>query len=188
VSETRETPVLRAGHVVLRPHTWDDIDLMTRACQDPEIARWTMVPDPYDETHARAYLDRITGGAVDTEFPRWVICTADDNSYMGGMGLVARGVGSMKVGYFVAPWARDRGIATLALWAACDWAFREGECEVVHWDALPGNDRSRRVAEKVGFQIKTDVMRKWVEVRGQLTDSWLGDLFPEDLVPLKSLL
>ena len=94
----------------------------------------------------------------------------------------------MKVGYFVAPWARGRGIATLALWVACDWAFSEGDCEVVHWDALTGNDRSRRVAEKVGFQIKNDVMRKWVEVRGQLTDSWLGDLLPADLVPLKSLL
>ena len=187
MSEARQSPRVQAGHVVLRPHTWDDVELMTRACQDPETARWTMVPDPYDESHARGYIERITGGAVDAEFPRWAICTVDDDSYMGNMGLVARGKGAMKVGYFVAPWARGRGIATIALWTACDWAFREGGCEVVHWDALPGNDRSRRVAQKVGFQIKTDVMRKWVEVRGALADSWLGDLLPEDLVPLESL-
>lgn len=188
MTESPAPQAVAAGRVVLRAHRPDDLELMTRACQDPETARWTLVPVPYDEGHARDYLARTTGGAVDTESARWAICTADDATFQGNIGLMRTADGAYKVGYFVAPWARGRGVATLALWAACDWAFRSGACEVVHWDAMCGNERSRRVAQKVGFDIKPGVMRRWVAVRGTLTDSWLGDLLPEDLVPLASLL
>lgn len=187
MSAPNTTPVLRAGHVVLRPHAWDDIEAMTRACQDVETSRWTLVPDPYEEAHARDYLERITGGAVDGESCRWAISTVDDSTYQGNFGLMAREGNSFKVGFFVAPWARGRGLATLALWAACDWAFREGGAEVMIWDALVGNDRSRQVAERVGFRVKSDVMRKWAAQRGVMRDSWLGDLLPEDLLPLETL-
>ena len=76
----------------------------------------------------------------------------------------------------------------MALWLACDWAFREGSCQVVTWEALVGNDGSRRLVEKVGFRTHRDVSRKAVLQRGQRVDVWTADLLPEDLVPLESLL
>ena len=70
------------------------------------------------------------------------------------------GLAGLRVGYFVAPWARGRGAGSLALWLVCDWAFRAGGCEVVTWNALVGNVPSRRMVEKVGFHVHADPARR----------------------------
>ncbi|MCX6421342.1 MAG: GNAT family N-acetyltransferase [Actinobacteria bacterium] len=185
MSETRETPVLRAGHVVLRPHVYADRDDIVAACRDETTWKWTTVPHPYGIQHADAYLNRTIGSELDDEWPRWAIEV--DGRFGGNFGFQLND-GLANVGYFVSPWARNRGVGTLALWLACDWAFREGSCQVVTWEALVGNDESRRLVEKVGFRTHRDVSRKAVLQRGQRVDVWTADLLPEDLVPLKSLL
>ncbi|KFD42954.1 hypothetical protein IU11_16065 [Cellulosimicrobium sp. MM] len=35
------------GRVHLSTPTLDDVDAITAACQDPEVAAWTVVPSPY---------------------------------------------------------------------------------------------------------------------------------------------
>ncbi len=44
------------GVVRLREWRPTDVADMTAACRDPEIARWTMVPDDYRESDARAFI------------------------------------------------------------------------------------------------------------------------------------
>lgn len=188
MAEQRDSPFLTGGHVVLRPHRSSDRDDIVAACRDEQTWTWTTVPHPYESEHADGYLGRATGGGVDAEWPRWAIATTDDDRFAGNLGVILDGEGAAKVGYFVAPWARRRGIGSVALWLACDWAFRDGGCEVVKWDALVGNSPSRRMAEKVGFRIMDGVARRWVVQRGKRADEWLGDLLPDDLVPLASLL
>jgi RimJ/RimL family protein N-acetyltransferase len=179
-------PTLTAGSVILRPHTRADRDDIVEACRDEATWTWTTVPHPYETEHADAYLDRTIGTDIDSEWPRWAIEV--DGRFSGNFGLTLDGAGLANVGYFVAPWARGRGVGTLALWLACDWAFREGGCEVVTWEALVGNAGSRRMVEKVGFRVHSDISRKAVVQRGERVDVWTGDLLPEDLVPLETLL
>jgi RimJ/RimL family protein N-acetyltransferase len=179
-------PALAAGSVTLRELTTADVDDMVVACQDPETARWTTVPSPYEPEHAFAFIERRIGSVVDDESPRWGIEV--DGRWSGNISLRPDGVGLADVGYLVAPWARGRGVGTLALWLVCDWAFREGECEVVTWNALVGNAPSRRMVEKVGFHVHADVSRRLVVQRGERADAWTADLLPEDLVPLDSIL
>lgn len=183
--EDRVPPALTAAHVTLRPHSFADRDDIVEACRDEATWTWTTVPHPYEPEHADEYLARTIGTDIDREWPRWAIEV--DGRFSGNFGLFLDGAGSANVGYFVAPWARGRGTGTLALWLACDWAFGEGGCEVVTWEALVGNDASRRMVEKVGFHVLRDVSRKRVVQRGTRVDVWTADLLPDDLVALDSL-
>ena len=185
-----DVPDLEAGDVRLRRHRLDDIDDMVLASRDEQTWTWTTVPHPYEAEHAEAYLGRIVGTAIDGE-TRWAIEVAGDDGrgrFSGNIGVMLDGAGRADVGYFVAPWARGLGIGTLALWLVCDWAFREGGCEVVTWNALVGNHPSRRMVEKVGFHVHADASRRLVVQRGERMDGWSADLLPEDLVPLDAVL
>ncbi len=192
-----DVPDLQAGPVLLRSHRLEDLDDMVLACRDEQTWTWTTVPNPYEPEHAEAYINRAVGTPLDGE-TRWAIEV--DGRFSGNIGAMldgeARRVGEAApgglaradVGYFVAPWARGRGVGSLALWLVCDWALREGGCVVVTWNALVGNVPSRRMVEKVGFHVHADPARRMVVQRGQRVDVWTADLLPEDLVPLTDLL
>ena len=179
-------PILTAGLVTLRPHTRADRDDIVEACRDEATWTWTTVPHPYEPEHADGYLDRSIGTTIDNEWPRWAI--EFEGRFAGNMGLTMDEQGEANVGYFVAPWGRGKGVGTLALWLACNWAFTDGNCEVVTWEALVGNEPSRKLAQKVGFKIHRDVRRLGVVQRGVRTDVWTADMLPADLVSLESLL
>ena len=179
-------PALAAGSVTLRELTLADVDDMVEACRDADTARWTTVPSPYETEHALAFIERRIGSVVDEESPRWGIEV--DGRWSGNISLRPDGAGLADVGYLVAPWARGRGAGTLGLWLACDWGFREGGLEVITWHAVAGNVASRRMVEKVGFHVYSDVARKRLLHRGERTDVWMAELLPADLVPLETLL
>ena len=180
-----DVPDLQAGPVLLRRHRIDDIDDIVLACRDEQTWTWTTVPQPYEREHAEAYIARTVGTSIDGE-TRWAIEV--EGRFSGNIGAILDGAGRADVGYFVAPWARGRGVGSIALWLVCDWAFREGGCEVVTWNALVGNLPSRRMVEKVGFHVHADPARRLVVQRGERVDAWTADLLPEDLVPLDTLL
>ena len=180
-----DVPDLSAGPVLLRRHRLDDLDDIVLACRDEQTWTWTTVPNPYEPEHAEAYINRTVGTPVDGE-TRWAIEV--DGRFSGNIGAMLDGAGRADVGYFVAPWARGRGVGSIALWLVCDWAFREGGCEVVTWNALVGNVPSRRMVEKVGFHVHADPARRMVVQRGERVDVWTADLLPDDLVSLDQLL
>src|SRR5262249_39380446 len=103
---------IREAGLVLRPWRPEDEDGVFRACQDAAIQRWTNVPRPYLREHARHYVTEFTGQA-------WASGTAapmgafDEGTgeLLGAVGLIRqqRG-GEAEVGYWVAPWARRRGV------------------------------------------------------------------------------
>ena len=45
--------------LLLRPWRPDDADAVHRACQDPDIQRWTTVPRPYLREHADAFVAQV---------------------------------------------------------------------------------------------------------------------------------
>jgi [ribosomal protein S5]-alanine N-acetyltransferase len=42
--------------ILLRPLAETDVPAIVEACSDPEIPRWTSVPEPYTEADARAWV------------------------------------------------------------------------------------------------------------------------------------
>ena len=180
------TPTLQAGPVTLRELSLDDVDDMTVACQDAETARWTTVPSPYEREHALAFVERRTGTPVDTERERWGIEVG--GRWCGNISLRPDEAGLAEIGFLVAPWARRQGVGSLAAWLVCDWGFREGGLEVISWHAVVGNDASKRLVERVGFHVYADIARRRMLHHGERVDVWMGDLLPDDLVSLESML
>jgi RimJ/RimL family protein N-acetyltransferase len=145
---------LTDGVVTLRRFTSDDVTAVTRACQDPEIARWTAgIPSPYEESHARGWIglhDRFWDHEGRATF---AFCDWKSGELLGSLtlGEVDFTTHSAIAGYWAAPWARNRGATTRALSLACHWGFDVLGLEEITLMTLPGNGASERVAEKAGF-------------------------------------
>lgn len=152
----------------LRPLQADDAEPIARACQDPAIARWTLIPQPYRLEDAQEFVRSRAG-----EDHVWAMDAEGFAGVIGVRGTMATLPGpTTGVGYWVAEWARGRGIATAALIAVRDELAAAGY-QRIDWEALAGNDASVRVAERAGF-VMEGYRRQGHVQRGRLVDVVVG--------------
>lgn len=171
---------LTDGRVVLRLPTGDDVDEITRACQDPELQRWIPVPVPYAREHGAQWVaDTPRSWDLDHEL-RWVITAAEDPRPLGAIGLKSVDETMREVGYWLAPWARGRGVMTEAGRLACGWGFDDLGLGRIEWWANVGNEPSRQVALRLGFTME-GTCRSRILHRGERVDGWVGGLLPGEL-------
>ena len=174
-------PELSDGTVRLRAHSDDDIDAMVEMCRDPEMARWTGVPQPYERKHAKQFAREIVPHGWETgEWRGWAIDAVDDDGRTRFAGNIdIRGPVVADIGYALHPWARGRGVTTRSIRLATRWAFDKGGVEVVHWRAHVGNFASRRTAWATGFTFHGTIPKLLYE-RGRAIDTWIASLEPGD--------
>ena len=137
--------------IQLRPFVTADAEWIHRACQDPEIQRWTLVPRPYGMEHARSFL-------ADDSLEDWRWAIEESGAPLGVVSIhgVDPASGDAPIGYWVAPWARRRGVATAAVAGLIDAArSRPGIGRVVAHVARD-NRQSRGVVERAGFQVVSE--------------------------------
>ena len=150
--------------LLLRPYTLEDVPDVTAACQDPEISRWTAsIPWPYEESHAREWIeihDQLR--AQKAAFP-FAIVDKSSGQFLGTIGIHHPGIppGSAEVAYWVAAWARRRGVATRAVELITTWAFDEFALERIGLSTVVGNTASERVAAKAGYVFVAEV-EDWI--------------------------
>ena len=145
--------------IALRPPEERDADLLHAACQDPEIPRWTVVPSPYTMADALAWPAEARWFAEGDRALHLIVAGAADDRLLGAVGLpeLDRTRGTGEIGYWTAPWARRRGIATRAVTllrdaAAARLGLRSFEL-VIH----PDNLASIAVARRAGFEPTREV-------------------------------
>ncbi|MPZ26606.1 MAG: GNAT family N-acetyltransferase [Micromonosporaceae bacterium] len=143
--------------VRLRRHAEADVDDLAAACADPLIVRFLPhLPHPYTRDDARWWIQEgapaqwTAGGAAHA-----IVDPATDR-LLGAVGLGRTGLGPGgvplgEVGYWVAPWARGRGVATAAANTLAAWAFGHGYQRLELLTDLE-NLASQRVAVAAGFQ------------------------------------
>jgi RimJ/RimL family protein N-acetyltransferase len=78
-----------------------------------------------------------------------------------------------EVGFLMAPRARGQGYATAAVREITRWGFDELGLHRVQWRAEVGNEASRRVAQKAGYEME-GLLRQWLTVGGRRCDCWVG--------------
>jgi [ribosomal protein S5]-alanine N-acetyltransferase len=174
-------PPLADGPVALRPWRDADLDVMVAICSDPDVARFTRVPDPYSAADARAWIDAQPGRLEAGEGVTFAI-TEGAGAPVGSVGLridpADRDIA--EAGYMVAPAARGRGVATRALRLASRWALRDLGVARVQLTTHLDNEGSQRVAERAGF-LREGVLRSWEEIRGARVDLVMYSLVAADL-------
>jgi RimJ/RimL family protein N-acetyltransferase len=172
----------RGEKITLRPAELRDVDAIFETCRDEETLRWTTLPLDYDRDRAIGFVNEYAPGWWERgEGAVWVITDAAD-TYAGQLDLRvdARDKQVADVGFITAPHARGKGYMTAALRAAVEFGFQELELKRVEWRAHLGNDGSRRVAEKVGFQLE-GIQRNGCPQRGERHDAWVAAILPGEL-------
>jgi RimJ/RimL family protein N-acetyltransferase len=179
-----EFPVegLTDGVIRLRLKAESDIPAIVAACQDPEIPRWTQVPDDYTEADAREWFDLQDLRREDGSELHLIIADAGDGRLVGSIALAGidwedrRG----SIGYWVARGARGRGVATRAVRLLAAWAFEELGFGRIEVKAEPANVASHRVAGRAGF-TREGLLRSHALIKDRRRDMVVFSLLPGEL-------
>jgi RimJ/RimL family protein N-acetyltransferase len=147
-------PPLSDGVVALRPPNQEDRATIVAACQDPEVLRWTLIPEPYTDDDAGAFLALADAGWSIGIAAFFAMTSAGQPDHLiGSISLDFPREGPGDVGYWVAAEARGRGVATRALRLVSHWAFETHGVEAILLRTLDGNTGSERVAAKAGYVV-----------------------------------
>lgn len=150
----------------LRAPREDDLADITAACNDDATRAWLPLPIPYGTDDARDFVRRhspsqlTTGAGIERALEsQGRLCG------MVGLGLTSWSIGSTEAGYWLAPWARGRGLMTAALMAMTDFAFSHGLSRVEVRIAT-GNHASIGVALRSGFRLEGTLRRAGMTHQG----------------------
>lgn len=160
-----EFPVegLSDGVVRLRPLGEGDLPALVEALQEPDIARWTRIPQPYGEPEAREWLDhqprrRRAGAGIDL-----LIVDELSGELLGAIGVprIDWDEGRCELGYWMAREHRRRGFMRRAIRLLAGWIFDALPVERISILAAVENSPSRAVAERAGFVFE-GVLRSYL--------------------------
>jgi RimJ/RimL family protein N-acetyltransferase len=151
-----DLPQLVAGDLRLRPPTVDDVPTIARICRDADIERFTRVPSPYTEEHARDFVDVARRSLADGTGVHLVATrVGDEERVLGAAGLaIDPRDWSGEIGYWVAPEARQRGVATRSCRLLLRYGFDRLDLGYVMLWAAAANPASNAVARSLGFTLE----------------------------------
>ena len=151
---------LTIDELVLRP--WDPADApaLLAVCQDPEIARWVTIPQPFLPADADAFIANSSSMWRDGTGAPFAIVDASDDRLLGAVTRFGPDGHQATFGLWLAPDARGRGVGTRALRLVADWTF--DTTDAIRLDAyiMVGNEASNRMTERAGFQ-REGIARAW---------------------------
>jgi RimJ/RimL family protein N-acetyltransferase len=140
------------GVVALRHLRESDVPAVQLACSDAESARWLPLPVPYTEQDARSWaLGLVPAEWADGKVASTAIVDATTDELLGAVAITPGRDRTGEVGYWIAPWARGRGVAVRATRLHTDWAVDALGLARVELLTDVRNRASQRVAEKAGF-------------------------------------
>jgi RimJ/RimL family protein N-acetyltransferase len=144
---------IAAGGLTLRPWEPADVAFVYHACQDVEVERWMSMPRPFTAGDAVRLLELSDEGRAKNVAARFAITATETGEVLGSIGLkeIDWGASRAEADYWVAPEARGRGVAPLALQALVSWAGQHLGVREVKLQIAAGNRASERVAEQAGF-------------------------------------
>lgn len=154
--------------MALRAWARDDVPALVSACADPLTARYTSVPVPYTPEDAVKYVE---AGRSPTALPMAAVSRQDPDEVLGAVGLhaVSQARRRAEIGYWTAPWGRERGVATEALSLLSAWALENLGLRRLDLYAEPENEASHGVAIRAGFE-RGELVRSGIALRGRRYD------------------
>jgi RimJ/RimL family protein N-acetyltransferase len=169
------------GSVRLRLRSDADLAAVVEACQDPEIPRWTRVPDHYGERDAREWAGEAARQHEAGEGLHLLIVDASDDRLLGSIGIhrIVEEERRCDIGYWLAREARGRGVMTRAVRLLSAWAFGELLVDRIEIIVDPRNAASRAVAERAGFRFE-GVLRSYVVINDRRRDMAMYSLLRTD--------
>jgi len=119
---------------------------------DPDVVRFTRVPDPPPVDFFDTWFARYEEGRIDGTREAFAIVDAERTIL--GIALapaIDRETATVELGYVIHADARGRGLASRALALLTDWAFASLVAKRIELLISPENEGSKRVATKNGY-------------------------------------
>src|SRR4029079_3872276 len=102
------------------PWRTTDLDALVEACQDPAIARWVAIPQPYTPAEARTFLEEAAATSPDGTVAAFAIVAAETDELLGAVSRFGPDGHHATIGCWVRREARGRGGGTPSLRAGTD--------------------------------------------------------------------
>ena len=151
-------PTIETDRLDLRAWTPADRAPFAALNADPEVIRWIGPGLPMRAADSDVLVDRVEEHWAAKGFGLWAVEERATGSFIGFAGLAVpwflpEVLPAVEVGWRLARSAWGKGYATEAGAAALRYAFERLELAEVIATIFPGNDRSVRVAEKLGLRF-----------------------------------
>jgi RimJ/RimL family protein N-acetyltransferase len=147
---------------------------------DPDLLRFTRIPEPVPSGFARAWVERYAEGRRDGSRESFAI--VDDAQEFLGLVMaphIDRETATAELGYVVAPAVRGRGVATEALRQLTRWAFDDLGMLRLELMISHDNEGSKKVAERCGYTFE-GVLRSAYFKQGMREDTEIWSRLPTD--------
>lgn len=175
-------PPLVGARVALRPFRAGDAAAVAESCRDPEIPRFTMMPEGLTDDQARQWIARglewWRQGVA-----RLAVTVPPSDECVGQVGLqfdfAARRAEAF---YWLDRRVRGRGLATEALDLVSEWAYRDHGIVRLQLVTHLDNVRSHAVAQRCGFR-REGVLRAWEPVKDEQPDVVMWSRLASDPAP-----
>lgn len=175
-------PPLAGRQVALRPFRVSDAAAIAESCRDPDIPRFTMMPEAMTKDQARRWVERGLEWWP-RGLARLAVMVPPSDKCAGQIGvqfdLNARRAEAF---YWLDRRVRGRGLAVEALGLVTEWAFRDFGIVRVQLVTHLDNQRSQRVAERCGFR-REGVLRAWEPVKDERPDVVMWSRLVNDPAP-----
>jgi RimJ/RimL family protein N-acetyltransferase len=148
LSEAFET-----DRLILRPLSMDDFDAYANAHADPDVSAYlSLEGTPFDRVLAFRSMCTFIGHATLRGYTHWALIERSSGNWIGRAGLWnPEGWPGPEVGWTLTRSAWGKGYATEAARFTMQYAKERLQLREVHCIVHPKNQRSIRVAERLGL-------------------------------------
>lgn len=164
----RDPPVLETSRLTLRRMTRQDSRDMYDYASRPEVTEYLLWQPHESEAYTRRYLNYLQSRYRAGDFYDWAVVLREGERMVGTCGFTRFNYegNSAEIGYVLHPDVWGRGVAPEAARAVMRFGFCELRLHRIEARYILGNDRSRRVMEKLGMQFE-GVARESMFVKGK---------------------
>lgn len=153
-------PTLATARFVLRAFREDDVPALTALHADPEVMRY-LRPNGKAEPNPRQAWDFMAiqmGHWALKGYGKWAMADAATDELIGRVGYFDAPYEwpGLELGWTIARRLWGQGYAGEAARLALDWGFRTLDTDEIVSAIDPGNERSIRVAERLGEKLVRD--------------------------------
>jgi [ribosomal protein S5]-alanine N-acetyltransferase len=167
-------PMLTTARLRLRARVVDDAEALFASYADPELMHWWSHGPHVSVVQTRAIFARTP-----EDWRCWAITLRGDDRAIGFVAAGERQQSDVsEIGYMLARDHWGRGLADEAISAVIDRLFAEGQRRVFA-DTDPENVHSRRLLERLGFQLEGVLRAEW-ETHIGVRDTALYGLLKEE--------
>jgi RimJ/RimL family protein N-acetyltransferase len=166
--------VIETERLVLRPLRLEDVDELVALQARPEVSRFMR---SVDREQARLWIEDNLREWDERGHGLMAILDADSGRFLGRSGLKHwPEFDEVEVGWVLEPGVWGRGLATEAGRACAEWGLRNLDVPYLTSMIRPDNERSIRVAERLGMaRLRSDMLGgQGVTVYALTREAWLA--------------